>query len=120
MQAVLRISALGGHAARDETPMHGFDTVAEGLRFSPLHLEKYLEAADAGLNAAINLQPHPKYLRKRFSLKDEKGVRENLDFPDGKIKDPVSKEKHRVIMKELSERSCFCSAMVTRLLISSR
>ena len=39
-----------------DTPMHGFDTVAEGLRFSQLQIEKYLEIADTALEAAVDLR----------------------------------------------------------------
>lgn len=86
-----------------DTPSHGFDTVADGLRFSQLQMEKYLEAADVALDAAIDLTEQPERFNRRLSLKDEKAIRENLDTPDGAIKDPVSKEKHRVLFRELPD-----------------
>ena len=43
----------------EDTPMHGYDTVADGLRFSQLQLEKYLEAADVALDAAVILSNPP-------------------------------------------------------------
>ncbi len=52
----------------EDTPLEGFDTVADGLRLSPLHLEKYLEAADVALDAAICLSRAPERLTKRFPL----------------------------------------------------
>jgi hypothetical protein len=70
-----------------DTPSHGFDTVADGLRFSQLQVEKYLEAADAALDAAINLTEKPKRFHERMSLKEEKTIRENLDTPEGTVKD---------------------------------
>ncbi len=86
-----------------DTPSHGFDTVADGLRFSQLQMEKYLEAADTALDAALVLTEEPQRFKKRMSLKDEKGIRENLDTPEGTVKDKVSKEKHRVLFRELPD-----------------
>lgn len=56
----------------------GFDTVADGLRLSPLHMEKYLEAADAALDAAIRFTREPERISKRFDLKELEGIRKNL------------------------------------------
>ena len=86
-----------------DTPSHGFDTVADGLRFSQLQMEKYLEAADTALDAALILTEEPQRFKKRMTLKDEKGIRENLDTPEGTIKDPVAKDKHRVLFRELPD-----------------
>lgn len=61
-----------------ETPLEGFDTVADGLRLSPLHMEKYLEAADAALDAAIRLDREPERINKRFLYKEQEGIRKNL------------------------------------------
>ena len=84
--------------------MHGFDTVAEGLRLSTLQMEKYLEAADQALDAAINLGPEPKQFNGHWLLKDEKGVRQNLDTPEGKQTNPVDpKSKHRHVLRELPD-----------------
>ncbi len=91
-----------------DTPMHGFDTVAEGLRLSTLQMEKYLEAADAALDAAINLGPEPKQFNGHWLLKDEKGVRQNLDTPEGKQTNPVDpKSKHRHLLRELPDAIVF-------------
>jgi len=86
-----------------DTPAHGFDTVADGLRFSQLQMEKYLEAADEALDAAIVLTEAPPRFHKRLLLKEEKEIRKNLDTPEGKITDKVSNEKHRVLFRELPD-----------------
>lgn len=86
-----------------DTPAHGFDTVADGLRFSQLQIEKYLEAADTALEAAIVLTEEPKRFHKRMSLKEEKGIRENLDTPEGKVTNPAGNEKHKVLFRELPD-----------------
>ena len=64
-----------------DTPLYGFDTVAEGLRFSQLQIAAYLEAADAALNQAIVLTDAPKGFKKRFTLKDEEEIRKSLESP---------------------------------------
>jgi len=85
----------------EDTPLHGFDTVAEGLRFSQLQIEKYLEAADAALDAAIVLIKKPEQLHKRFSYKDEEGIRKNLDTPPGTQTDKFNpKNTHHVMFRE--------------------
>ena len=85
----------------EDTPMHGFDTVAEGLRFSQLQIEKYLEAADVALDAAIVLTQKPDHLKQRYSYKDEEGIRKNLDTPAGKQTDKFNpKNTHRVMFRE--------------------
>ncbi len=91
----------------EDTPLHGFDTVAEGLRLSALHMEKYLEAVDAALDAAIELTPKPALQKQRYSYKDEKGIRKNLDTPPGTIEDPVAKSKHVQIFRELDDAIVF-------------
>src|SRR5690606_22470232 len=87
-----------------DTPMHGFDTVADGLRLSTLQMEKYLEAADVALEAAIDFGPEPKQISGRMFLKDEEGVRKNLDMPEGTQTNPSDpKSKHRHLMRELPD-----------------
>lgn len=91
-----------------DTPLHGFDTVAEGLRLSTLQMEKYLEAADVAIDAAINLGPEPTQLKGRWFLKDEEGVRKNLDKPDGTPDNPSDpKSKHRHLLRELPDAIVF-------------
>lgn len=86
-----------------DSSSQGFDTVAESLRFSQLQIEKYLEAADVALTAATELSQPPERFSKRLSLKDEKFIQENLATPDGTQKDPNSKDKHRVLFRELPD-----------------
>ncbi len=84
-----------------DMPMRGFDTVGEGLRFSQLQIEKYLEAADAALDAAITLGKKPEPIHKRYSYKDEPSIRKNLDTPPGTQTDKNNpKSSHRVMFRE--------------------
>ena len=92
----------------EDTPMHGFDTVAEGLRFSQLQMEKYLEAADAALDDAINLGAEPEHVSKRFFMKDEQSTRKHLDTPVGAVTDKFNpKQKHRHILREIPDAIVF-------------
>lgn len=75
----------------EDTPMHGFDTVAEGLRFSQLQIEKYLEAADEALNAAADLRVKPQLSKARYSYREEKNILKNLQLPDDPPTDPKKK-----------------------------
>jgi hypothetical protein len=45
---------------------HGFDKVSSALTLSPVQIEKYLEAADLALDAALGEGPQPKYVQQRF------------------------------------------------------
>ena len=88
----------------EDTPMHGFDTVAEGLRFSQLQIEKYLEAADAALDAAIDLRMPIELKKERFSYKDQKSIQENLALPDLPPDDPKKKyNRKRVVFRDLPD-----------------
>jgi len=107
VQDLLGIATPLARILPEETPSHGFDTVAEGLRLSQLQIEKYLEAADAALDAAIVLGPKPERTTKRYSFKDEKGVRANLDKPDGSPGRDGSRNKHRHLLRELPEAIVF-------------
>jgi len=91
-----------------DSSMHGFDTVAEGLRLSTLQMEKYLEAADVALDAAIQLGPEPTPLKGRWFLKDEESVRKSLDTPEGTLSNPNDpKSKHRHLLRELPDAIVF-------------
>jgi len=108
MQDLLGISTPLAVMLPADTPMHGFDTVAEGLRLSTLQMEKYLEAADRGIDAAIDLGPEPERISKRYFFKDEKGVRANLDKPEGsESEDKDPKKKHKHLMRELPDAIVF-------------
>lgn len=98
---LLKIDAPLKDILPEDTPAHGFDTVAEGLRISQLQIEKYLEAADAALDAAIQLTPPPEKSSRRYSLKDEAEIRRNLDTPTGTQTDPNSRNRHVVTFREL-------------------
>ncbi|MGV3658549.1 MAG: DUF1592 domain-containing protein [Prosthecobacter sp.] len=90
----------------EDTPMHGFDTVAEGLRISQLQMEKYLEAADTAIEAAVDLTQEPTKVSKKFFFKDEQNVRKNLDTPIGTITDKnANNNAHRHLMRELPDGS---------------
>jgi len=92
----------------EDTPMHGFDTVAEGLRFSQLQMEKFLEAADVAINDAINLEVQPEQVKKKFFFKDEQSTRKQLDTPVGTVTDKFNpKQKHRHTLKELPDAIVF-------------
>jgi hypothetical protein len=90
-----------------DTPTHGFDTVAEGLRLSMLQIEKYLEAADAALDAAIDFSPEPEHGTKRYFFKDEKNVRTNLDKPIEAERDYKSGRQHRHLFRQLEDAVVF-------------
>lgn len=69
----------------EDTPTDGFDTVADGLRLSALHLEKYLEAADAALDATLVLKATPQVQTQRFPYKEQEGIRKNLPDPHANV-----------------------------------
>lgn len=88
----------------EDTPMHGFDTVAEGLRFSQLQIEKYLEAADAALDAAVDLRVPVEVKKQRFSYKDQKSIIDNLKLPDDPPADPKKKyQRQRQVFRSLDD-----------------
>ena len=88
----------------EDTPMHGFDTVAEGLRFSQLQIEKYLEAADAALDAAVDLRVPVEMKKQRFSYKDQKSIIDNLKLPDDPPADPKKKyQRQRQVFRSLDD-----------------
>ncbi len=58
-----------------DTPAEGFDNVGEALHVSSFLMERYLEAADTALDAAIANGPRPPLIRKRLSLADERHVK---------------------------------------------
>jgi hypothetical protein len=68
----------------EDALVDGFDTVAEGLRLSPLHMEKYLEAADTALAAAIQLSGKPETKQQRFEFAKQEGIRRNIDQNPGR------------------------------------
>jgi mono/diheme cytochrome c family protein len=63
-----------------DTSAHGFDNNGEALHTSSFLMERYLEAADAALNVAIVNGPKPPVTKKRYSYKDEHGIKSAGDI----------------------------------------
>ena len=81
-----------------ENTSNSFDTVFSTQGFSPIHIQGYLKAADAALDAAIRLSPEPKSKVRRFEFLKSKTVQRHLDDekskPEphpiaGKLKDAI-------------------------------
>ena len=72
------------HYLPEDTSLHGFDNVSEGLRLSSLHLEQYLEAADAAIAAATDLRRPPTPVKSRFRYHDEESVIDDAKRPGKK------------------------------------
>jgi hypothetical protein len=53
----------------------GFDNVGEALHASSFLMERYLEATDVVLNAAIANGPQPATIKKRYDCKDERQIK---------------------------------------------
>src|SRR6185295_4766877 len=54
---------------------HGFDNVGEALHSSSFLMERYLDAADLALNAAIANGSRPSGINRRFDLKKDAGLK---------------------------------------------
>ena len=91
----------------NDTPMHGFDTVAEGLRLSTLQMEKYLEAADKAIDDAIRLGPKPEMVKDRFDLITNQEVRWHLDKPEAKGDGAGGAGPHRHLLRQLPDGIVF-------------
>jgi hypothetical protein len=91
VQDLLGIDILLANLLPEDTPAHGFDTVAEGLRISQLQLEKYLEAADEALEAVMSPKERPEFIKGHYSYKDEGSIKKNLELPDEPPTDPKKK-----------------------------
>jgi hypothetical protein len=85
---------LGIHVAlRDLLPedgkAYGFDTVGEGLDLSPIHLQRYLQAAEKALDAAIRKGVAPERKRATHSIGEGRGATHLgvhwLKRPDGAV-----------------------------------
>lgn len=103
VQDVLGISTPLQELLPLDTSLHGFDTVSEGLRLSALQFEGYLEAAEVAINALLKPGPSQPSQKKRYSLKQERLIRENLDIPDGVLPNPTSKTPHKTVVRELPD-----------------
>jgi hypothetical protein len=92
------------HILPEDARVHGFDTVSEGLGLSQLHIEKYLEAADVALDAALVLTEKPERTVQHFNYKEHEGVRKHLDTPEGAQTDKNNpKSKHHLLFRELPD-----------------
>src|SRR5258706_4788005 len=58
---------------------NGFDNVGEALHSSSFLMERYLDAADLALNAAIANGPRPNGVQRRFDLKKDAGLKLKRD-----------------------------------------
>jgi hypothetical protein len=97
-----------------------FDTVADGLRFSQLQIEKYLEAADLAIDAALNVAPPLESELRRFTLLEEKAILENLETEQGKPKPDNPKDKHQVLFRKLADGVAFFADTYQLMLDNSK
>jgi hypothetical protein len=72
-----------------DSSAHGFDNVGEALHVSSFAMERYLEAAEKALKAAIANGPQPPLHKKRYSLKDQHQVKSTTEQVFRKIGDTV-------------------------------
>ena len=79
VQDLLDITVPLAHLLPEDNPLHGFDTVSDGLRFSSLHIDKYLDAADTAVNAALRFTEEPKRIDKRFLFSEQEGILQNVN-----------------------------------------
>ena len=103
VQELLGVETPMRHILPSDSPSHGFDTVAEGLRISQLHIEKYLEAADAAILDALDFRPPPDTTAKRYQYKEEPGVKKQFEIADGTPDKKDPKKMHRQTLKELPD-----------------
>ncbi len=108
VQDLLGIDVPLSHLLPGDGSAAGFDTVSEGLRISAVQIEKYLAAADVALDAALRLTERPQVISQRYSYKDERDVRKNLDTPESPPSVP-SGERHRHLFREVDDALVFIS-----------
>lgn len=72
-----------------DTSANGFDNVGDALHTSSFLMEKYLEAADTALNAAIVNGPKPKSTQKRSLLQNQHSVKLATEKVYRKLDDAV-------------------------------
>ncbi len=93
VQDLLGITKPLAHLLPEDTPLHGFDTVSDGLRFSALHIDKYLATADAAIDEALRFTEEPDSETKRFAYNKQEGIIQNANegnsivrlHPDGAV-----------------------------------
>ena len=93
----------------EDSAAHGFDNVGEALSISSVLMERYLEAADAALEAAIATEPRPKHLNGKFHYREESQVSRRLGG------DMIAKGDAVVMFN-----SGYCPSTLRRLRISDR
>jgi hypothetical protein len=59
---------------------YGFDKVSSALTLSPVQVEKYLEAADVALDAALGVGPQPKHVNQHYAGTDLLASWDNKSF----------------------------------------
>jgi len=68
---------------------HGFDNVGEALDLSPVHLQRYMDAAAKALNDAIKTSPKPQPQAKSFTYAEGRNAgnlgKHWLQRPDGAV-----------------------------------
>lgn len=64
----------------EDTAAHGFDNIGEALNVSSVLLERYLEAADKALDAAIVTGPRPESQKGRYSYLEERRVKDHKSY----------------------------------------
>jgi mono/diheme cytochrome c family protein len=64
----------------EDNVAHGFDNIGEALNLSSVLLERYLEAADLALDAAIVTGSRPEMSKGRFSYLDERRVKDHKSY----------------------------------------
>jgi mono/diheme cytochrome c family protein len=62
-----------------DSSANGFDNSGEALHVSSFLMDKYLEAADTALGLAIANGPQPPVSKKRYSLKEQHGVKSSTE-----------------------------------------
>jgi len=67
MHDLLGIEVILMELLPEDGSAHGFDKVSNALTLSPVQVEKYLEAADVALDAAIGIGPKPQFVQQRFA-----------------------------------------------------
>ena len=56
----------------DDDTADGFDNNGRALSISPVHIQRYMEAAERALQEAIHREPQPESKKYRFTFDDEK------------------------------------------------
>ena len=85
VQQLLDITDPLAHLLPEDTPLHGFDTVSDALRFSSLHIDKYLAAADAAVHAALRFTAEPERMKERFEYSKQEGITRNANMPNAVV-----------------------------------